>query len=96
MNTQLQRIYNEKWNTFSIKLNEVLQDNLKENKPTNPLLLYINEEKYQNADIKIMIFGQEIKKLKQFGIMLSKWVILAEIKIIPLNISTTSKKNISI
>ena len=87
MNTQLQRIYNEKWNTFSIKLNEVLQDNLKENKPTNPLLLYINEEKYQNADIKIM---------KQFGIMLSKWVILAEIKIIPLNISTTSKKNISI
>ncbi|MCA5006810.1 uracil-DNA glycosylase family protein [Sphingobacterium bovistauri] len=59
MNTQLQNIYNEKWNTFSIKLNEILQDDLKENKPTNPLLLFINEEKYQNADIKIMIFGQE-------------------------------------
>lgn len=59
MNSKLQKIYKDKWNILSSKLNEILQDDLKENKPTNPLLLFINDEKYQNADIKIMIFGQE-------------------------------------
>ena len=55
----LQEIYNSKWNELSDGLNEILKDNSKENKPTNPLLLYINEDDYKNADIKIMIFGQE-------------------------------------
>ena len=59
MNEKLQEIYNSKWNELSDGLNEILKDNSKENKPTNPLLLYINEDDYKNADIKIMIFGQE-------------------------------------
>jgi len=58
-NLTLKKIYQEKWSTFSEKLNEILIDKTKENKPTNPLLLHIDEEKYRNADIKIMIFGQE-------------------------------------
>ena len=42
MNEKLQEIYNSKWNELSDGLNEILKDNSKENKPTNPLLLYIN------------------------------------------------------
>lgn len=59
INLNLQSVYKEKWDLFSDKLNQILKDETKEKKPTNPLLLYIDEEKYKNADIKIMIFGQE-------------------------------------
>jgi len=59
MNSQLQKIYLEKWNVISEKLKIILEDESKEYKPTNPLLLFIDEEKLKNADIKVMIFGQE-------------------------------------
>ena len=59
MNKTLEKLYKENWNKFSKKLIEILEDETKEQKPTNPLLIYVNEEKYENADIKIMIFGQE-------------------------------------
>jgi hypothetical protein len=59
MNRELQKIYREKWDVFSEKLNEVLSDNSKELKPTNPLLLFVDEENYLKSDLKVMIFGQE-------------------------------------
>lgn len=59
MNNQLQNLYHSKWNELSSELQNILNDEKKEKKPTNPLLLKINERKYSNADIKIMIFGQE-------------------------------------
>lgn len=59
MNEKLQEIYKSKWDDLSSSLEEILSDNSKENKPTNPLLLYINEEIYRNADLRVMIFGQE-------------------------------------
>lgn len=33
--------------------------NKEKNRPSNPLLLQVNEEKYLNSDLKVMIFGQE-------------------------------------
>ena len=59
MNETLQKLYKSSWNIFSKELMEIINDDEKENKPTNPLLLYIDEKKYENADIKVMIFGQE-------------------------------------
>jgi len=59
MNLTLQRIYSEKWETFSDELYKILDDGKKKDKPTNPLLIYLDEVKYKSSDIKIMIFGQE-------------------------------------
>jgi hypothetical protein len=52
-------MYSEKWEKFSDELRKILDDDSREFKPTNPLLIYLDEEKYQSSDIKIMIFGQE-------------------------------------
>lgn len=59
MNEKLESLYKKNWHKFSKNLNEILKDNSKEKKPTNPLLLYLDEEKYKNAEIKVMILGQE-------------------------------------
>ncbi len=59
MNSTLKKLYLNNWNILSEKLNELILDNSKEIKPTNPLLIYVDEEKYLNADIRIMIIGQE-------------------------------------
>lgn len=52
MNTALRGLYGRYWQEMLL--------NLEGNLLSNPLLLYINDEaKYQNADLKIMFFGQE-------------------------------------
>ena len=52
MNNRLLLLYQEYWDALISAPNR--------NRLSNPLLLYLNdEEKYQNADLKIMFFGQE-------------------------------------
>lgn len=53
MNEELTNLYQEKMESLTVKLQNF------DEKPTNPLLIQIEEENYKNADIKIMIFGQE-------------------------------------
>jgi len=50
MNEELKKLYSNKWND--------LITNSKDTDATYPLLIKVNEE-YQNADIKVMIVGQE-------------------------------------
>ena len=50
MNQELKALYSHKWNN--------LIANSKDTDATYPLLIKVNEE-YQNADIKVMIVGQE-------------------------------------
>ncbi len=50
MNQELTALYNSKWNS--------LVANSKDTDATYPLLIKVNDE-YQNADIKVMIVGQE-------------------------------------
>ncbi len=58
MNEELREIYQTKWDDLSTKLNEIITDSTLDIKPANPLLVFVNEE-YKDADIRIMIFGQE-------------------------------------
>lgn len=58
INEQLYALYSEKWG----KLGESLQESVENDPtaPTNPLLLYVDsEEAWLNADLRVMIFGQE-------------------------------------
>jgi hypothetical protein len=59
MNKKLLNIYESNWEKLLASMQDILNDEQLEEKPTNPLLLYINEEEYQAADIKIMVYGQE-------------------------------------
>lgn len=59
MNLALKKMYLENWDNLSNELKGILNDDTKEYKPTNPLLICLDEEKYKSSDIKIMIFGQE-------------------------------------
>ena len=44
---------------LSNDLNQIIENNLLDQKPTNPLLLRINEIEYDHSDIKVMIIGKE-------------------------------------
>jgi hypothetical protein len=59
INKQLYDLYASKWSAISDALQEIANvDNPPE--PTNPFLLYIDkEEEWKNADLRVMIFGQE-------------------------------------
>lgn len=60
MNDKLKQLYSDHWNVFSAKLNDIVCDNNYIIKPANPLLLSINDvQEYENADIRLMIIGQE-------------------------------------
>ena len=59
MNKKLLNLYQSKWKMLSATMQDILSDEQLDEKPTNPLLLSINEEEYQAADIKIMVYGQE-------------------------------------
>jgi hypothetical protein len=59
MNKKLLNLYESNWEKLSASMRDILNDEQLEEKPTNPLLLYINEEEYKAADIKIMVYGQE-------------------------------------
>jgi len=67
MNAKLLDLYSRNWNNFSSAMQSILLNDKLETKPTNPLLLYINEDEYNNADIKIMVYGKETNDwMKQF------------------------------
>jgi hypothetical protein len=61
INKQLYDLYCSKWDAISSALQEIADcDNPPE--PTNPLLLYIDkEEEWTNAEIRVMVFGQETR-----------------------------------
>ncbi len=59
-NYLLNELYASKWDTFSKKLDGIVKDEQFKVKPTNPLLLKLSKpEIFREADIRIMIFGQE-------------------------------------
>jgi len=60
INKDLEDLYRKYWDQLLIDGNIIIQNNKKKNNhPANPLLLKVNEEKYESADIKVMVFGQE-------------------------------------
>lgn len=59
MNQKLFDLYNSKWKFLNDHLNPIIKGNYLI-KPTNPLLIRVNnEDAYDSADIRVMIFGQE-------------------------------------
>jgi len=60
MNDQLFQLYSSKWPALRSAFNTIYDDERLGNKPTNPLLIFIDkEEEYRKADIRILICGQE-------------------------------------
>lgn len=60
MNHRLMQLYSSKWNNYFSAIKSIIDDDSIEIKPANPLLLYVADEKeYLNADIRLMVFGQE-------------------------------------
>jgi hypothetical protein len=60
INNQLNELYFAYWSSFSKQLDAIVDSNDFNLKPTNPLLLkHCDPSSYENADIKIMIIGQE-------------------------------------
>jgi hypothetical protein len=60
MNDQLLNLYNSKWDNLCSAMQPILADKTLELKPTCPLLLTIgNEEEFNNAEIRLMVYGQE-------------------------------------
>jgi hypothetical protein len=58
INEELYELYASKWEGVSAALLTSVEED--EKTPTHPLLLYVDdEEAWQNADLKVMIFGQE-------------------------------------
>lgn len=66
-NTKLQELYSSKWSGLCKELGRIVNDATKDVKPTYPLLIDIgqwvddvqNESWYTDADLKVMVFGQE-------------------------------------
>lgn len=58
MNDQLQKVYYQKFNSLTIKLQEYNSEADSQNQATNPFLLNVPAD-YTNYQNKIMIFGQE-------------------------------------
>lgn len=59
MNTKLLTLYKSKWADLCQAMQPIIDDDNLEIKPTCPLLIGVDEEEYKNADIRLMIFGQE-------------------------------------
>lgn len=60
INDNLTQLYSGKWDNYFNKISPILEDGNVAIKPANPLLIYVDdEESYKNADIRLMIFGQE-------------------------------------
>jgi len=59
MNESLIKLYLSKWDDLSSKLNVATIENSNSLKPSNPLLISLNNNEYENSEIKLMIFGQE-------------------------------------
>lgn len=59
-NQKLLELYKNNWDITSEKLNSLIINSEYKTKPTNPLLLVVSdEEKFNTADIRIIIYGQE-------------------------------------
>lgn len=60
MNNQLEELYSTKWRKISEMLQSFNEEDLGdyENMATHPLLIKTDKE-YENADLRVMIFGQE-------------------------------------
>ena len=52
INVKLRKLYEEKWIILENKAKEIAEI-------SHPLLIKVDEEKFTNSDIKILIFGQE-------------------------------------
>lgn len=59
INKKLEALYKQNWESLSSKLFEINKNEDNKLTASHPLLIKVNEEKYQNSDIKIMIVGQE-------------------------------------
>ena len=60
MNAKLLELYSSKWEKLNSEIAKLNKDKSIDIKPTNPLLIFVkNEEEFINADIRLMIFGQE-------------------------------------
>jgi len=59
LNKKLFELYSSKWANIQSELNRIVNDDALPIKPTNPLLLYLNEEDLNRADVRVMFFGQE-------------------------------------
>ena len=59
MNESLKKLYYSKWHNLSKALNFALIEKSNDLKPSNPLLISLNNNNYENSDIKLMVFGQE-------------------------------------
>lgn len=60
INQKLRALYDSKWQGLTAAIQPVLQNTELEELPASPLLLKVGDEQaYQNADIKLVIFGQE-------------------------------------
>ena len=59
MKKQLINLYENHWGNLSVNLKKILDDEKQIQKPTNPLLINLNESLYKDSDIKVLIFGQE-------------------------------------
>ena len=63
INQKLREIYDSKWLGLTAAMQPVLQDGQPEELPASPLLLRVGDEQaYQDADIKLIIFGQETNR----------------------------------
>lgn len=59
MNKLLHELYASKWEDLCSEMKKVQEDNSLLIKPTNPLLLHLNELELEKAEIRVMIYGQE-------------------------------------
>ena len=66
MNKQLFELYSSKWGELCSAMLPIIENEELEIKPTNPLLLSIdNEDEFKKSDIRVMIFGQETNDWKE-------------------------------
>ncbi|WP_151945738.1 hypothetical protein [Aliarcobacter butzleri] len=68
MNEKLKLIYENYWDEYNKNAEGLNQNNF----IASPLLLKVDEEKYNQSDIKIMIFGQETWGWHTFGLGIDK------------------------
>jgi len=60
VNNELKKLYEKYWEEMKIEANDIInKTNIEIDHPANPFLLKVNEDEYDKADIKVMIFGQE-------------------------------------
>jgi len=60
MNEKLIELYTQHWDNLSNGLNQIIADDKYKIKPANPLLISLTDvEKFESADIRVMIIGQE-------------------------------------